>query len=74
MVYKECTFHPKINGISKVLEGNVRAHQCNCHKPAEIYQFKPEINQKSRVLASNPTVLTTKKSKQNLISKVKMEQ
>ena len=47
-LYRECTFQPEINPISKGLQGVPHSHRCACHPREEQYHFHPEINQKSR--------------------------
>jgi hypothetical protein len=50
-IYKECTFQPEINPISKGLQGVPHSHRCACHPKEEHYHFHPQINPKSRELA-----------------------
>lgn len=71
--YKECTFQPCINHISKLLEANPVQHCCD--RPSEPeFNFRPEINSKSRELARNAAGNSRKTDTTELqLEKVKME-
>ena len=71
-VYRECTFHPEINSISRQLEAS-HVHHC-CDHPKEVeHPHKPRLNRKSLKMAANKRSGTPSTNSEQKTDRIRME-